>query len=286
MPIHDGDVAPERRPELGKNCEQDAVGESGKGSVAPMSVQLEGACNFRDVGGILTNDGRRVRMGKVFRSNRLSQLTERDKAILGTLGIVAVYDLRGRGERQQDPTTWAPPGLTTHVFRSGHKRRLIDMAVDYPPTRDGSLALMRDFYRGMPEIMGHIFAKLVRRIAAGGVPCVVHCSAGKDRTGAAVAILLVALGVPRAAIVADYVQTASIPGLEEDMARALIRVGDEDRLSRYPDDAIAATMAAPAEYIEHLLDGIQDRSGSSQAYLEGFGIDEEVAERLRLELLE
>ncbi len=225
-------------------------------------------------------------MGKVFRSNRLSQLTERDKTILDTFGIAAVYDLRGRGERQQDPTTWAPPGLKTHVFRSGHKRRLIDMAVDYPPTRDGSLALMRNFYRGMPEAMGHIFAELVRRIAAGGVPCIVHCSAGKDRTGAAVAILLAALGVSRAGIVADYVRTASIPGLKEEMARALIRVGDEDRLLRYPEDAIAATMAAPAEYIEHLLDEIKDRFGSSQAYLEWLGIDEEVFERLRLELLE
>ena len=257
------------------------------GAVAPPTpVRLEGAGNFRDIGGILTEDGRRVRKGKVFRSNRLSQLTDNDQAVLDSLGIVALFDLRGRGERETDPTCWAPPGLKTHVFRTGHKRRLIDMASDYPRTRIGSIELMQDFYREMPKTMGHVFAGMIQQIAAGDIPCVIHCSAGKDRTGAAVAILLSALGVPKNAIVEDYVRTASVPGLNEDMKRALIRPEDQDRLSQYPAEAIAATMDAIPDYIEETLNAVYAKSKSLKPFLDDIGVAEEVISDLKARLLE
>lgn len=106
---------------------------------ASTRIILDGARNFRDIGGLPAGGGRKVRVGKLFRSNRLSRLTPGDRVILDGLGIVAIFDLRARAEREQDPTAWSSPSVVTHVFRSGHKRRLIDMALDYPPTRAGRL---------------------------------------------------------------------------------------------------------------------------------------------------
>lgn len=250
-------------------------------------IILYGARNFRDIGGLPAAGGRKVRIGKLFRSNRLSRLTPGDRAILDGLGLVAIFDLRARAEREQDPTSWSSPSVVTHVFPSGHKRRLIDMALDYPPTRAGALALMRDFYREMPRAMGHAFGEMMVRIGEGAAPCVIHCSAGKDRTVVAVAILLAALGVSRDEIISDYVRSASIPTLEEDMARAVTMEGDRQHpLRRYPADAISAMMGASADYIEQALDGIDEQFGSLEAYLRENGVCDRVIANLRERLLE
>ena len=201
--------------------------------------------------------------------------------------IVAIFDLRARAEREQDPTAWASPDIATYVFRAGHKRRLIDMALDYPPSRAGVIALMRNFYRAMPQTMGHVFGEMIRRMAAGSTPCIIHCSAGKDRTGVAVAILLAALGVPREDIVANYVISASIAGLEADMARAVTRAGDVDNLvARYPADAIAAMMDASPDYIRQALDAIDGEFGSVDDYLRDGGVTGDMLKDLRRALLE
>ena len=250
-------------------------------------IRLEGACNFRDCGGLAAVQGRRIRSGLVFRSNRLSLLTSGDQDVLEGLGIAAIFDLRTRSERERDPTTWRSSTAVTHVFRAGHKRRLIDMALDYPPTRAGSLELMRDFYREMPVAMGHVFGELLLRVGAGATPCVIHCSAGKDRTGVAVAILHAALGVSRDAIIADYVRSAAIPALVDDMASAIAVAGEREHLhQRYPAEALAAVMDASPDYIEQALDAIDGRFGSIDVFLGWLGLTETMLAGLRTRLLE
>ena len=146
---------------------------------------------------------------------------------------------------------------------------------------------MRDFYRENPRAMGHAFGEMMERIGEGAAPCVIHCSAGKDRTGVAVAILLAALGVSRDVIISDYVRSASIPTLEEDMARAVTMAGDRQHLLRlYPVDAISAMMDASADYIEQALDGIEEQFGSLEAYLRENGVRHRVIASLRERLLE
>lgn len=250
-------------------------------------VLLDGARNFRDIGGVPGHDGRRLRSGLVFRSNRLSQLSPDDHIILRNLELRAVFDLRSRSEREEDPTLWHSDTAATHVFSAGHKRRLIDMAADYPRTKAGSLALMHDFYREMPVVMGHAFSAMLVGIASGGTPCVIHCSAGKDRTGVAIAILLAALGVPRGEIIADYARSSFIPGLREDMIRAMTgEAGRRQLIALYPADALAATMDAAPSYIEAALDAIDDRYGSIDAFLEKIGVSPGVVASLRSQLLE
>lgn len=256
--------------------------------LAERLIGLEGARNFRDFGGYPIDGSGRIRRGRLYRSNRLSKLTPADLERLGALGITTIFDLRARREREADPTVWTDPSLTTHVFRPGHKRRLVDMALDYPPTLAGVQALMHDFYTEMPAAMGETFGAIIRHVAEGAEPCVIHCSAGKDRTGVAVALLLAALGADRAEIVADYAFTSAIPRRQAgDMARAVVRTGgDEEFRRRYPPEAIAAMMAADPAYIAAALDAIDRAHGSTAAYLASIGVDGDAVARLRTRLVD
>jgi protein-tyrosine phosphatase len=251
-------------------------------------VVLEGANNFRDFGVCTTAQGRRLRRGLLFRSNKLSVLTDVDRARLDAAGIRTIFDLRLEDERERDPTAWSHPELVIETYPPRKKRRLVDMALEYPPTEAGALRLMHDFYARMPHSMTHMFSAIIRRIAAGGAPCVIHCSAGKDRTGVAVAMVLAALGVGHEAIVADYVLTRQARGREADMAKATVETGNLLELrARYPAEARAAMSDAAPSYIEAALASAKERYGSLEAYLlQGLGLEREVMEALRAELLE
>ena len=250
---------------------------------------LEGANNFRDFGGVATEDGRRVRSGMLFRSNKLSALTPRDCARLDAMGIAAIFDLRLEGERLADPTCWSREGCAVHTFEPGKKRRLVDMALEYPPTEEGVLSLMHDFYAKMPHTMGHVFAAIIRRLAEGAAPCIIHCAAGKDRTGVSCALVLAALGVGREDIVADYVRTGTYRERfpQGDAERAKVVTGAITDLGGYPPQAVELIRTAAATYIEAALDSAAARYGSLEAYLNaGLGLESDVIDALRARLLE
>lgn len=251
-------------------------------------LRLEGASNFRDFGGWPTAEGARVRRGRLFRSNKLSMLTEADHARLDAAGIRTIFDLRLDDERERDPTSWSRPELVIETYPPRKKRRLVDMALEYPPTEEGALRLMHDFYARMPHAMTHMFSAIIRRLAAGGAPCVIHCSAGKDRTGVAAATVLAALGVGREAIVADYVVTRHAWDREADMARATVATGALSEMrERYPAQARAVMSDAAPSYIAAALDSAEARYGSLDAYvIEGLGLEPQVIAALRASLLE
>jgi protein-tyrosine phosphatase len=174
--------------------------------VSIRRLPLEGAKNFRDLGGYRTSDGRYVRWGLVYRSNHLVNLTARDSEYLNGLGIRLVCDVRSDGERTRAPDHWAgnapeffavPIGsnLITTPTADDLKRRVATINSE---TKDSVRA-----YDYAIEYAGQ-YAKILRRIAAGDLPAVEHCTAGKDRTGVFSAILLTALGVPRDTVVRDY----------------------------------------------------------------------------------
>lgn len=244
--------------------------------------------NFRDIGGVISDDTNLyVGRGSVFRSGRLSDLVENDLRLLDELGIISIFDLRARREREADPTIWQGHGVETHVFRPGHKRRLVDMAQDYPATPAGAEALMRDFYADLPRTMAHVFGELLVRISQGAFPCIIHCSAGKDRTGMAVALLLAALGCGREVIVADYVASAHARRIEGAMVRSVVRDESVARFrTRYPADALAVMTDARSDFILSALDAIDRDWGGMAPYLDSIGVTAPVIARLRANLLE
>ncbi|WP_158611002.1 tyrosine-protein phosphatase [Aurantiacibacter spongiae] len=255
-------------------------------------VTLEGAGNFRDFGGYRTQGGRRVATGRLYRANRLSHLTPRDIAALDARGITTIFDLRSVREREADPTAWTGEHLTAHSWPPGHKRRLVDMARDYPQTAAGARALMLDFYGELPLTLGHAFGAIITRIAAGAVPCVIHCSAGKDRTGMAAALVLAALGVPRETILDDYAMTDRIVASADDMARSIFtgRRGGEraqgTMQSEFPEEMIAVMLSARPEFLESAFAGIERAHGGLDEYLEAIGVTDAMRENLTRLLLE
>jgi protein-tyrosine phosphatase len=163
---------------------------------AERVVRLEGASNFRDLGGYRTVDHRWTRWGRIFRSDALHRLSTADQAVVHRLGLRVVYDLRTAEERAYAPSA-LPPDLRRELLTiGGAAARVTPLRLDAVP--DDFLVRV---YEGMAAADAPTFGLLLNGLAAAdGVPALFHCTAGKDRTGMAAALLLAALGVPEPTI--------------------------------------------------------------------------------------
>jgi protein-tyrosine phosphatase len=169
---------------------------------------LQGASNFRDIGGHHNAEGRRVRRGQVFRSDHLAGLTAADLALLETLGIGHSLDFRGAAECAATP--YAIPGvqrvaLTIEPTVIARMQALVAQGI--VPTTEETVDLMRETYRDFVNHNAMTYGRFLRHLLDAPTPQVFHCTAGKDRTGFAAALLLSALGVDRATIEQDYLLT-------------------------------------------------------------------------------
>jgi len=195
----------------------------------PRHLNLEGASNFRDVGGYPTGDGRTVRWRHIFRSNHLGHLTEDDVKVVRGLGVKSAFDFRGVDERASaacvidEIAVHSLPIEPTVVaaLRARLQARALSSA--------DALEIMRESYRGYVRLNTHSFRELFTRLLEDSAPLVIHCTAGKDRTGFACALLLHALGVPEQVISDDYLLTNrfyrrdpnSSPDLPADVRQAI-----------------------------------------------------------------
>jgi protein-tyrosine phosphatase len=258
--------------------------------VSIRRLPLEGAKNFRDLGGYQTSDGHYVRWGLVYRSNHLVNLTAKDSEYLNSLGIRLVCDVRSDGERMRAPDHWAgnspeffsvPIGsnLITAPTAEDLKRRVATIRSE---TKDSVRA-----YDYAIEYAGQ-YAKILRRIAAGDLPAVEHCTAGKDRTGVFSAILLTALGVPRDTVVQDYLLSNQFLLAPDTIRTTAADLEKAFGLAEPPDIATVKTiMTARPETLEATLDKIEKTYGSFNNYLrDGLKISDSELEMIRQRLLE
>lgn len=185
-------------------------------------IRLEGSSNLRDIGGYRAADGRRVKWGLVFRSGALWGLTEADWRWIGEQGFAAVCDLRSDAEREIAPTRWqggpAPDQVDTaygseHLF--GQRNR------DRPA---GLGALDGNQYTALARLLAPSFRGLFHALLSGRTPAIIHCTAGQDRTGLAVGLLLTALKVDRATIYGDYLMSTELRRPEFEMDRSSLEV--------------------------------------------------------------
>ncbi|MBA2402629.1 MAG: tyrosine-protein phosphatase [Bradyrhizobium sp.] len=171
-------------------------------------LNLSGASNFRDLGGYLTRDGRTVRWRQIFRSNHLGHLTDDDAAILRGLGVKSAFDFRGTGERAEaqcgmsDITVHSLPVEPTVVAAL---RAIV--AGGTPLSAGHAVEVMRDSYRSYVQQNTPRYRTLFAHLLEDRAPLVIHCTAGKDRTGFACALILHTLGVPEEVISEDYLLT-------------------------------------------------------------------------------
>lgn len=211
--------------QFGSSGEQPPLPEIPPPSAA--EIRLDEARNFRDIGGYRTTDGRTVRTGLVFRSNKLSSLNETDLAKLTAANLTLDVDLRNASERAEDPDR-IPAGVTYQVadvvsIEHGiafHEfvpltlgRALIDGAVKGTSNIGQSIGYpFMVNYRGSDVA----FRDLLTAIANNSDGATVyHCSAGKDRTGWGTAILLTILGVPREVISGDFMASNTYLGRDD-----------------------------------------------------------------------
>jgi protein-tyrosine phosphatase len=170
-------------------------------------LNLEGASNFRDLGGYPTADGRIVRWRRIFRSNHLGHLTPADIDVVRGLGVRSAFDFRGLDERAaamcgiEDITVHSLPIEPTVI--AALRARLAAGSL----SADDALEIMRESYRNYVRLNTHSFRALFAHLLDDHAPLVIHCTAGKDRTGFACALVLHALGVPDEFIADDYLLT-------------------------------------------------------------------------------
>jgi protein-tyrosine phosphatase len=248
-------------------------------------IPLEGGRNFRDLGGYITSDGRRVKWGKLFRSGSLAGLTPADYDSLSRLSIKAVCDLRTVQECNAEPNRWCQVAnigywAREHYDSFGELRKV--MAADVS-TFEMARAAMIEGYRRLPFEQAPAHRELFSRLAAGKVPLVFNCSAGKDRAGTAAAVILSALGVPREIVVEDYVLTDRVVDLE----RIYMATAHRSVLMNHAPGVVAAVLKADAGYLHAALDAVEEKHGTVAAYLrDALGITAEVSSAIRHSLLE
>ena len=258
--------------------------------VSIRRLPLEGARNFRDLGGYRTSDASYVRWGLVYRSNHLVHLTARDSEYLSSLGIRLVCDVRSEGERARAPDRWLGNGTEFFYVPIGSNLFTSPTADDLKRRVAAINAQTKDSVRAYDYAIedARQYGKILQRIAAGDLPLAEHCTAGKDRTGVFSAILLTALGVPRGTVVQDYMlsnQFLLAPGAIENTAADLqLAFG----LAGRPDLATVKTiMTARPETLEATLDKIDQTYGSFANYLrEAAKLSDSDLARIRQLLLE
>ena len=253
-------------------------------------MDLESAPNFRDLGGIPAAEGRLIAPRRLYRSEVLDGLSAADLERLAATAVSAVCDLRRPEERAAEIGLWPPAGSvrlitaepteTLDIVQQKHwTRRLLDDG--YGPEQ--ARRQMTATYRQMPQAFAGVLAELFAHLDEAEGAVLIHCMAGKDRTGFVIAMLLSALGTPRDAVFEDYMETGRRWRVPPKVGTILDRVFD----GRPPERAIEASReigSVRPDYLQAAFDRIEETAGSVDAYLQGLAGEGRI-ERLRARLL-
>jgi protein-tyrosine phosphatase len=270
-------------------AESPDAGSAAGQPAAVRSLGLDGAPNFRDIGGYASSDGRHVRWGRVFRSSELSKLTPGDQRKVAGLGLVAVIDLRTQEERDRSPSAWLERPADAYQSPKPSLTPVMSAILKDAGTPDGARAGIEGFYTQMPDAYRDEYAAFFHRIAAGEVPILIHCSAGKDRTGLAIAVLLATLRVPRGTIMADYALTETlVPALPRQAPGALAAAGQAAHgVGQLPEASQRVLWRSDPRYLAAALRSIDREYGSIEGYVRnGLHVSEQEEAALRKALLD
>ena len=234
------------------------------------TLGLAGASNFRDLGGYLGDGARPLRWRRLFRSDHLAALTAHDLQVLAQLPLARAIDLRGVDESASQP--YALPSvrqLALPIEPTVVQRAKAMAAAGQAMTAPIAQELMQDTYRAFVNDNTRQFAAFFDQLLTDDGPLVFHCTAGKDRTGFAAALVLLALGVSRETIMQDYLLTNAL------YRRPAIVQGTA------PEEALRVIWQVQEDFLLAALDAVEHDHGGIERYLrQHLGVDAAARQRL------
>jgi protein tyrosine/serine phosphatase len=239
---------------------------------------FEGCFNFRDIGGYLNQDGKRVKKGLYFRTGRQDRMTQKDLAQLADLKISTQIDLRkpdevldqGKGPLEAMGANY----INIAVIPEGGSDQLSKLV--------GDTGISGKRYLGYLEFGPTSWLRLFGILAnQENLPVVLHCTAGKDRTGVSTAFLLSVLGVNRDVIEADYLLTNLDTERQADFIESTVGYPDG-----YDRESMIKVAGVPKDAMKDFLDGVESKWGSAVEYLKKIGVTAEQMEMVRNNFLE
>jgi protein-tyrosine phosphatase len=234
------------------------------------SLPLSGASNFRDLGGYAGLDGRVMRWRRIFRSDHLARLTPQDAGVLAELGLARAVDFRGQAESAA--LAYTLPAVRYHALpiEPTVVQRAKEMAqAGQQLTAPIAVRLMQDTYRAFVSDNAQQFAGLFAHLLDDDTPLVFHCTAGKDRTGFAAALILLALGVPRDVVMQDYLLTNGLYRRPVELANTA------------PNEVLNVIWRVQQDFLEAALQAVDRDEGGLPQYLERrLGVNAAARERL------
>lgn len=252
-------------------------------------IPLDGAPNFRDFGGYpVAQTGRRVKYGRLFRAGHLADLSARDLAVVADLGISHLYDFRRSFEQEHKPNHPEVLAVVDHVIHlditPGNQAGSLDVVTNTDSLPDESHKFMCDINRELALSHQLSFKRVFDGLLTDpDATILVHCAAGKDRTGFAAAVVLLALGVDLDVVMQDYMLTQHyfLPSDQIPMLR------DKYGFEGVSDAVLEPIVGTRQEYLQAGIDAMLDHSGSIEQYLrDAFGLGEIERQLLRERLTE
>jgi protein-tyrosine phosphatase len=248
---------------------------------------MQGTPNFRDFGGYRTVDGRSVKWGFLFRSGQLSGLTDQDVALLASLELDLVCDFRRLEEQQSDPSRFAAdslPRVASLPIIPGSNSRFFEQAEGQLGDRQAMFDFMLEINRDFVEAQAQTYSRMFREILeVENARYLVHCAAGKDRTGFAAAIMLLALGVSQDVVMRDYMLTRQFFSPH----REIERLRQKYQMQHMDAESILPMLEVHEDYLAQALQAITRSHSSVEVYLEeALGVGPAELAQLRARYLE
>jgi protein-tyrosine phosphatase len=253
-------------------------------------LAVSGTRNLRDIGGYQTSGALFVKHGQVYRSDQLTNLGRDGLQQVAKLGLKRVYDLRNEQEKKDDAYhldyQGAPQIIPLPVYHQSQDPALMRSKILSGKVEEGEFQqLMIDTYRTLALDYCPVWAALLRGLSdPDQLPALVHCIHGKDRTGFAIALVLLSLGVPQETVMEDYLVSNQFLSTRAGWYSLLAHIAS---FFRTPRDEVRALLEVKPAYLEAAIDAIDRHYGNLDNYLkECLQIDGETLARLRQILLE
>jgi len=248
-------------------------------------LPMDGAYNTRELGGYETTDGRSVKWGMLFRSDKLSDISNTDQVYLQNLGIKKIIDFRSKEEKKEDPDI-IPKGINyieMPISVDGAMRSKIEAVLKGETNKEVKSFLIDANKEFISNYTG-VYEEFLRNLIDDEGPALFHCTAGKDRAGFAAAITLIALGVSKEDVIQDYMKTNQFT-----QERIEEIIGQIELMTLYQTDAeiLRPLLGVEREYIETAFQTAEKKYGSLENFIrDGLNISDEDIQKLRNKFLE